>query len=285
MFKFFKSNNNNNQLKLLNLILNKSCYYLEIGKKLINQDKNKIADELKKNNKNKEEDNKINYIINNIINHNLNFIDYYNYLNYFLKEGDFKNFDILLPYISKYIYYLYEYKKKNVFNVKKSILFSNVYLDKEEIYYYKSITDQIICYPYFFSTSLDENYFQNNINNSKSINNSPKFHTTFIIEQNDSKSVISLNNINGDQNSAKYIFVPFTLFKINKVERKKNQEKEEYEVYLIALNSEISLEEMFEDFMVDETDNVDPRGLDMLQLTKKDTEIIINENLITKNNN
>ena len=50
----------------------------------------------------------------------------------------------------------------------------------------------------------------------------------------------------------------------------------------MALNSDKPIEEMFLDFMQNETDNLDPEGLDMLKLTDNDTKIIINPDLFTK---
>ena len=47
-------------------------------------------------------------------------------------------------------------------------------------------------------------------------------------------------------------------------------------IYLTALNSEKPIEDMFLDFMENETDNLDPEDLDILRTVNDDTILIIN---------
>ena len=47
----------------------------------------------------------------------------------------------------------------------------------------------------------------------------------------------------------------------------------------MAINSEESIEEMIIKFMENVTDNLDPEGLEILQLDEFDTKIIINNEL------
>ena len=47
-------------------------------------------------------------------------------------------------------------------------------------------------------------------------------------------------------------------------------------IYLTALSSEKPIEDMFLEFMENETDNLDPEGLDILRTVNNDTTLIIN---------
>ena len=49
-----------------------------------------------------------------------------------------------------------------------------------------------------------------------------------------------------------------------------------HKIYLIAINSEKSIEEMFENFFKKETDNLSPEGLDFFILENDNTKIIFN---------
>ena len=148
--------------------------------------------------------------------------------------------------------------------------------EKEFNIYIKSI-GKIICYPSFTSTSLKDNNFY------------PIFvekinckYVKLIIDQNNSKSVISIGEIAEHKNEYEYLFVPFSFFKITKVQKGLGTPENPHIIYLMALNSDKPIEEMFLDFMQNETDNLDPEGLDMLKLTDNDTKIIINPDLFTK---
>ena len=74
------------------------------------------------------------------------------------------------------------------------------------------------------------------------------------------------------------MFIPFSFFKIILVKRSEN-ENEPHVIHLMAINSEESIEEMIIKFMENVTDNLDPEGLEILQLDEFDTKIIINNEL------
>ena len=69
--------------------------------------------------------------------------------------------------------------------------------------------------------------------------------------------------------------MPFSFFKIT------NVDENSYKIYLTALYSEKPLEEMFLEFMENETDNLDLEGLEILQLDNND-KIILNPDLMKK---
>ena len=54
---------------------------------------------------------------------------------------------------------------------------------------------------------------------------------------------------------------------------KEGTESDPHIIYLIALNSEKPIEEMFADYMKDETDSITPKGLDFLILKNWDKKL------------
>ena len=116
----------------------------------------------------------------------------------------------------------------------------------------------------------DNNNINNNINN-KSENN--------ILNENKEEINIILEKKEDIINEKKeYLFIPFSFFRIIRVKRSEN-ENEPHVIYLMALNSDESIEDMIIDFMENVTDNLDPEGLDILELDEYNTKIIINNEL------
>ena len=97
-----------------------------------------------------------------------------------------------------------------------------------------------------------------------------------IIEQNKTKSVVSISEFSNFPNEEEYLFLPFSFFKIKKFLRKEGAKENPHIIYLIALNTEKPTEEMFYDFMINETDNLSPEGLDLLILKSSGTKIVFN---------
>lgn len=79
-----------------------------------------------------------------------------------------------------------------------------------------------------------------------------------------------------------YFFL-FSFFKIKDVKVDKGTKGHPHIINLIALNSEKPIEEMFLDYMENETDNLDPEGIEMLKLCDENTKIILNPNLLINN--
>ena len=104
-----------------------------------------------------------------------------------------------------------------------------------------------------------------------------------LINQNNCKSVVSISKISESPNEKEYLFPPFSFFKVLEVKQGLGTKSNPHTIYLSALNSEKPIEEMILDFILKETDNLDPEGLDMLCLTNNDNTIIINPNLFQKN--
>ena len=149
-----------NEEKFLLMIKKEYPYFLELAKQLF-PNKKEIIDFFKNNTSESEseilkmfncEDNAINYIENYT---KESFCCYC--LNKFLREGDFDAFRILSSHASKFIYFLYEYRKDNIKNHQKSNLYRKMYINPEEIQKYSSSIGRIICFPSFTSTSIDKN--------------------------------------------------------------------------------------------------------------------------------
>ena len=275
LYKLLKSKNND-EMKFHQIIENKFPYYRYLAEELLRHDKNEIKEFFKK--KTGENEDLIESVFN--ASHNIrNYIKfytyegfYYKYINLFLRQGDLETFKILSSHISKFIYHLYEYRKHIIQEQDTSVLFRNMYISKEEFEIYENNINRVICYPSFTSTSILENAFNpiNNFNNAQ--------YVKLVIQQNNSKSVVSIGKISQNPDEKEYLFIPFSFFRIIRV-RKSENENEPHVIYLMALNSEESIEEMIIDFMENVTDNLDPEGLDMLQLDEYNTKIIINNEL------
>ena len=271
LYKLMKSNNLNNS-KFMELVKNKFPYYEKLAKELIYKDDESMIKFFKEEKKEPEEE------LRKIFNHNHNIYNYisnytvesfyYRYINLFLRNGDLKSFRLLSNHISKFIYHLYEYRKTQT-QITSSTLYRSMYISREELKLYKHSIGRIICYPSFTSTSIMEYGYSPFLQppNSKLVK--------LIIQQNNSPLIINIRDLSEHKYEEEYLCVPFSFFKIDKVLIQKGCSY----IYLTALNSEKPLEEMYLKFMENETDNLDPEGLDLLQLTNNNTTLIINPTL------
>ena len=194
-----------------------------------------------------------------------------------MRCGDFEAFRILSSHISKFIFKLYDYRNKIISKQKKDDLYRKIYLKPEVMKQYEESMGKVICYPSFTSTSIYKNKYM-----PKKYNYKDEL-VLLIIEQNKAKSVVLISEFSNYPNEEEYLFLPFSFFKIKKFKRKKGTKDAPHIIYLIALNTEKPIEEMFYDFMINETDNLSPEGLDFLLLTNNDTKIIFNEIYLSKN--
>ena len=152
-----------------------------------------------------------------------------------------------------------------------------MYLNPNEIKQYEESVGKVICYPSFTSTSLGKDkYTPHKYNMDDEL-------VLLIIKQNKTKSVVSISEFSPYPNEEEYLFLPFSFFKIKKVEIQNGNTDNPHKIHLIALNSEKPIEEMFDDFTSTETDNLNPEGLDLLQLDNIGTEIVFNEMFFPKN--
>ena len=83
------------------------------------------------------------------------------------------------------------------------------------------------------------------------------FLATIVIQQNHCPSIVNVTNLSNFP-MRKNIYVI---------------------IYLTSLNSKKNIEEMYLDFMKNVTDNLDPDGLDILNLPNNGTILVINEEL------
>ena len=168
-------------------------------------------------------------------------------------------------------------RKNNINNHNQSILYRKMYLMPEDFNIYLNSIGEVICYPSFTSTSLVETWFSPNPSNKD------EQLVELIIEQNNSKSVVSISEISQSPKEKEYLFLPFSFFKIKDVKIDKGIKGHPHIINLIALTSEKPIEEMILDYMENETDNLDPEGIEMLNLCDENTRIIINPNLFINN--
>jgi len=203
---------------------------------------------------------------------------YYKYLNKFLREGNFDDFRKLSSHVAKFIFKLYDFREKNLFNQKHSTLYRIMYLDRSDIKEYELLINRVICFPSFTSTSTRKNGF---FPKKRKISDEL---VLLIIEQNNTKSTVSISQYSHYPSEEEYLFLPFSFFKIEKVEYKKENEGDPHIIYLTALNSDKPIEEMFLDFFKKETDNLNPEGLDLLILSENNTKINFNPIYFTSSN-
>lgn len=179
---------------------------------------------------------------------------YYRNLNLFLRTGDFDAFRTLSSHISKFIYYLYEYREKNPKNYNL-YLYRKMKISEDDFRVYQNSVNEIICFPSFTSTSSDRNGF-----------GSFGFNVLLIIDSNYSKSVVSIEELSTFNSEKEYLFLPFSFFRIKSVYRKSGTYLDPHIVNLVALYSDKPVEEMFYDFFKNHTDSLDPEGLDILKI-------------------
>ena len=202
---------------------------------------------------------------------------YYKQLNKFLREGDLDAFRTLSSHMSKFIFNLYDYRKKNNNIHETSNLFRKIYINKDDINEYKNSIGRVICYPAFTSTSIIEDAFiPHKYNPEDEL-------VKIIINQNNTKSAVLISQFSEFPNEKEYLFLPFSFFKIEDVKLKNGNELNPHLIFLTAIKMDKPIEEMFYDFFKNVTDKLDPEGLDMLKLSKGNTKIKFNE-IYEKNN-
>ena len=284
LYKLLKSKNCNER-EFLFLIKEKYPNFLPLAKQIFPHKEETIEFFLRNTDESKIKLNEIfkcddNILDDNIISYIHNYTQegfYYRYLNKFLREGDFDAFRTLSSHIGKFIFKLYDYREKRPKTRKQPDLYRKMYLNKNDIKIYQQSIHRVICYPSFTSTSDDKNGF------------TPKKYNTndelvlLIIEQNDTKSNVLISELSDFPNEKEYLFLPFSFFKIKKVEIRKGDEQEPHIINLAALNSDKPIEEMFSYFIKNETDALSPEGLDILLLNVYGTKIVFNPIYLTKN--
>ena len=272
LYKLLKSKNFQEN-KFLELIKNKNDYYKSLAKELLFKDDEAMIKYFKS--KTNESENKLREIFNgqhNIEKYISNYTVegfYYKYINIALREGDFITFRILSNHISKFIYHLYEYRKTN-FQTSNNTLYRSMYISQDEYTTYRNNIGKVICYPSFTSTSLHSGW-------NPTPQNSNLILVRLVIQQNNSQSIINIMNLSQHKTEEEFLCLPFTFFKITNVVSSTVNNIHTDTIYLTALNSEKPLEEMFLDFLQNETDNLDPEGLEMIRLTNDNTTMYINK--------
>jgi len=283
LYKLLKSKNCN-EYEFLQLIQKKFPYFLPVARQLFPNKKETIDFFIKNADESEKTVREVFECDDNILDDNIkSYIQnytkesfYYKYLNRFLREGNFDAFRTLSSHIAKFIYKLYDYREKNLLNHKTSKLYRRLYLNKNDVKLYEQSVGRVIIYPSFTSTSIGKQNF------APSTPNPDSQLVLLIIEQNNTKSVVSIRDFSIYKGEEEYLFLPFSFFKITKVELKQGSSSDPHIVHLLALNSDKPVEDMFYNFIQNETDNLNPEGLDFLILTNNNTKIIFNNIYLTK---
>ena len=151
-----------------------------------------------------------------------------------------------------------------------------MHLKENDVKLYQQSVGRVIVYPSFTSTSIGKNNFT-------PCTPDPDFQLVLlIIEQNNTKSVVSIRDFSVFKGEEEYLFLPFSFFKITKVELKQGSSNDPHIIHLLALNSDKPVEDMFYNFIQNETDNLNPEGLDFLLLSNNNSKIIFNDIYLTK---
>ena len=281
LYKLFKEENYHED-KFIQMIAIKKPFFLETAEQLF-PDKKEIIDFFKE--KTDEKESIIDPFFNCLENpktyiHNYTIESfYYYYLNRFLRQGDFDSFIKLSSHISKFVYFLFQHRAKNIKKQEKSDLYRTMILKKEDIDLYESSIGRVICYPSFTSTSLNRGEFT-------PTRGSPEDEVVILeIKQNDTKNVISIGDFSEYKGEEEYLFTPFSFFKITGVKRDKGTAENPHVINLLAIKMDKPLEETFEDFIKKETDNLDPEGLEMLILCGNNEKIEFNKKYYTNAKN
>ena len=276
LFKILKSHDYN-ESEFLSLVEEKRPDFMDLAKQLFPKTKETI-DFFKENTDAKEEIiNEVFKTDENILNDNvITYIKnytaetfYYRYLNKFLRIGNFEAFRILSSHIAKFIYKLYEFREKNILDENPNKLYRKMYLDPEDVKIYKKSVGKVICYPAFTSTSLNTNFTPDPDGDLLQL-------VILDIEPNNTKSTISISKYSEYEKEEEYLFLPFSFFKIKKVKLCEGNRDNPHIIYLKALDSEKPIEQILDDFMENETDNLNPEGLDLLILENNNEKISIN---------
>ena len=140
LYKLLKENNFNEQ-RFLEKVKFVNPKFLNIAKQLI-PDKSEIinyfTDKLDLNNKIVSEVFNNDGSIENFISNYTADSFYYSNINKFLREGDFESFRILSSHLSKFIYYLYEYREKNPQVNYNLTLYRRMNIDYNDLNIYKN---------------------------------------------------------------------------------------------------------------------------------------------------
>ena len=284
LYKLLKSQNCN-ESQFLAWIKLKYPYFLELAKKLFPNKKETI--EYFKNNTNESyetieevfkcDDNLLDDNIKSYIHNYTTEGFYYKYLNKFLREGNFYAFRTLSSHIAKFIFKIYDYREKNFLIQNDSNLYRKIYLNKEDIKLYEQSINKVICYPSFTSTSIGKDSFTPAPNHNNNLN-----LVLIVIKQNNTKSCVSISEFSKYPREEEYLFLPFSFFKIMKVELNEGNADHPHIIHLLAINSKKPIEEMFSEFMENETDSLNPEGLDLIYLNYNGTEILFNKIYLSK---
>ena len=166
---------------------------------------------------------------------------------------NFEKFYVEMAYfIGPFYYGLFKYALEHSEKAlnKKVTIYRDVTMDRLDLYSYQFCENDIICFPSFTSTTLNENLNFKPTNNSKKINNNEideKSYIKMIISYNPQGECIpqglDVSNESKCSLEKEILLFPFTFLKIDKVEINTGKENDKHYIYLTIINKGDILEE------------------------------------------
>jgi len=167
---------------------------------------------------------------------------------------NFDKFYVEMAYfIGPFYYGLFKYALDNPQKAlnNKAILYRDLIMDRLDLYYYQFCENDIICFPSFTSTTIDENLNFKPSNNALNINNNVKLeekgYVKMIISYDPKGDCIpqgldvSSESIFSEEKEI--LLFPFTFLKIDKVEMHSGKENDKHIILMTIINRGNILEE------------------------------------------
>ena len=146
--------------------------------------------------------------------------------------------------------YLYALNHENQQINKKVTLFRDIEIDRLDLYSYQLHENDIICFPSFTSTTLDENLNFEQSQNANKINNDNIDEKSFLkmIITYDPKGkcipqCLDISKQSQFQSEKEILLFPFTFLKIDKVEIHSGKKDDKHLIYMTIINKGDVLEE------------------------------------------
>ena len=166
---------------------------------------------------------------------------------------EFEKFYIeMAHFIGPFYYGIYKYAlyhKDKQLRLEPKILYRDLTMQRLDLYDYQFSENDIICFPSFTSTTINENLNFKITNNNKKINNNQieeKSYIKMIIKYEPKGDCcvqgVDISDISKVKKEKEVLLFPFTFLKIDKVEINSGKENDKHLIYLTIINKEEMLE-------------------------------------------
>ena len=162
-----------------------------------------------------------------------------------------KNYVEMAHFIGPFYYGIYKYTLDNPNKQlkQKTILFRDVSMERLDLYSYQFCENDIICFPSFTSTTLDQNLNFIPSNNANLINNDHIEEKSFVkmIITYDPKGkcvpqCVDISDESQVSNEKEILFFPFSFFKITKIDIHTGKQNDKHIIYLNVINKGDTIE-------------------------------------------